>query len=109
MDRPSSDVALDAPSDEAKTEERISQAPDALVALGVARAHLQTAMRNEPARSAKGSELNRAGLGGALHHIEFAIAELAESLREEEWAYVRHQGQGTARQPADRTATPTRA
>lgn len=92
--------------DLAKAEELVRHAPDALLALGEARDQLETAIRKDPGRAGKGSVLNRAGLGAVLHHVEFAIAELIESLREEEWAHVRNQSEGTARQPADGFAAP---
>lgn len=92
--------------DLAKAEELVRHAPDALLALGEARDQLETAIRYDPGRAAKGSTLNTAGLGAVLHHVESAIAELTESLREEEWAHVRNQSDGTARQPADGSAAP---
>jgi hypothetical protein len=92
--------------DLAKAEELVCHAPEALLALGEARDRLETAIRNDPGRAAKGSVQNRTGLGGALHHVEFAIAELIESLRPEEWAHVGNESEGTAREPADGTAAP---
>lgn len=79
---------------------------DALAALGEARAELEAAIRREPARAFKGSIENLAGLGGVMYHVEMAIAELVESLKPEELAYVRNQSEGTPREPVDGAAAP---
>lgn len=91
-----------------EAEQKVTPAPDALEALGEARSRLEAAIAVDPTRAGKGSVMNAHGLGGVLRHVEFAIAELTESMTNEELELEvtrgRDQGERTAREPADSTA-----